>query len=462
MGLPMRPARLSSTPKRITFVCISVLAASLLDCDAILGDFEVAGAGDAGETESGSDGATGGSADAASDSTTDATTQTGRDAESDSAGDSATAPSDAATDGAVDSAADAAPLCPGGETYCSGTCVNLTTAPGDCGGCGHACTLHTIYGSSSCQSGVCSPVELIGYVGDQFVGVAADDGHVFVHVVQSDGGSTISECAAASCDGLTTFKSDSNTVANTWLGSGGIVAWWSQLEGFWANDDGGASSATPHYGIGAGLRTMSLGGGNVGYLWFDKFGNSLTVYAAAGYNWTATSDAGSITAPISMDSANAVFEVTAADGGGAIETCSIASGCTSAVPIGPPTPFAGVLTPYAYLGLPAPAAADAGATIAYVSLTPPADAGPPLVLTRLAPMVSLVQTAVDSTGFYWLDSAGNISMCPIPPATCPAGGVPVVRGSPGSVASQFAVSKGSVFFLMASSPSVVFEAEPAP
>lgn len=439
-------------PKRIAsaFAGVSILAALLLDCNAILGDFEV---GRAGVSESASDGATGGSDGGRSDSSPDAATN---------AGAAYDAAADAAADGALDSAADAGPTCPGGETYCGGSCVNLLTAPGDCGACSHACTLETMYGSSSCQNGVCSPVELIGYVGEQFVGVAADDGLVFVHVDQADGGSTISACAADSCDSLTTFQSDSNGAANTMLGAGGVVAWWSQLEGFWANDDGGASSATPHYGLGAGLRTMSLGGGNVGYLWFDDFGNQLTVVAAAGYNWTASYDGGTITAPISMDSANAVFQLSVADGGGAIETCSIASGCTSAVPIGPPTAFADVLTPYAYLGLPAPSSADAGPTIAYVSLTPPADAGPPLVLTRLAPTVSLVQTAIDSTGFYWLDSAGNISMCPIPPSTCPAGGVAVVRGSTGSVASQFAVSKGAVFYLTASSPSIVFEAPPPP
>jgi hypothetical protein len=446
----MRPARLLSTPKRIitsALVCIPLLAASLLDCNAILGNFELGDVGDGGLSGSGSDG--GGSDDGATDSSTDATTQTGQDGGSE----------DGATDSSAD-AADAMPPCPGGETYCSGSCVNLLTAPGDCGGCGHACTLQTMYGSSTCQSGVCSPVELIGYVGDQFVGVAADEGHVFVHVNQPDGGSSISECAAASCDSLEPFESDTNTAAATLLASGGIVAWWSQLNGFWANDDGGAAAATPHYGLGAGLRTMSGGGGNVGYLWFNDFGNHLTVVAAGGFNWTASYDGGTINSPISLDSANAVFQVTVADGGGSVQTCSIASGCTSPVPIGPPTPFAGVLTPNAYLGLPAPPAVDAGPTIAYVSLTPPEE--PPVVLTRLAPTASLVQTAIDSTGFYWLDSAGNISMCPIPPATCPTSGVPVVRGATGSVANQFAVSNGSVFYITTSSPSVVYEAEPPP
>ena len=68
--------------------------------------------------------------------------------------------------------------------------------------------------------------------------------------------------------------------------------------------------------------------------------------------------------------------------------------------------------------------------IAYVPLAP-RERRSPCRLTHLAPSVSLVQTAMDSTGFYWLDTAGNISMCPIPPAACPTGGVPVVRGAAG-------------------------------
>ena len=131
--------------------------------------------------------------------------------------------------------------------------MNLLTSPGDCGGCGHACNLSIpLYGGSSCQNGVCSPVTLIANVYDQFVGVAADNDTVFIHVNLPDGGSNISECAAAGCDNLTTFQSDTNTAANTMLGSGGIVAYWSQHEGFWVNDDGGGASATPGYAAGAG------------------------------------------------------------------------------------------------------------------------------------------------------------------------------------------------------------------
>src|SRR5271167_1484334 len=84
-GSPMRPAHLSSTPKRIAsaFLGIAVLAGSLLHCNGILGDFSVGNGGDGGGNASGSDSATGGSADAASDSSTDATVQTNQDAGSD-------------------------------------------------------------------------------------------------------------------------------------------------------------------------------------------------------------------------------------------------------------------------------------------------------------------------------------------------------------------------------------------
>ncbi len=458
----MRTARFLSDPKRLVsaFAGLSLLASTLVGCNAILGDFGLDN--DEGDGGSAQDGA--GGADGSSDSSTDSTTNPGQDAAADgeAANDSGGHPSDAgvASD-AADSAVEAGPSCPTGQAFCSGSCIDILSAPGDCGGCGHACNLQTMYGGSSCQSGVCAPVAFIANVTEQFVDVGAEDGLVFVHVVAPDAGvSNISVCAADSCDNLTIFQQDPNPTANAMLASGGQVAWWTRHQGSWISDDGGGAMNTPGYAAGAGLLTMSLGGGNVGYLDFNRLGTFLNVNAVGGFSWTTSSDAGAINPPVSMDSANVAFLVEAADGGGSIETCSIASGCTSALPIAPATPFANVLTPYAYLGLPAPSNVDAGPTIAYVSLTPSGPPPAPSVLTRLAPSVSLVQTAIDSTGFYWLDSAGNISMCPIAPAACPTGGIPVVKAS-SPIATQFAVSKGFVFFLTAAPANdVVYEAEP--
>src|ERR1700677_939651 len=179
----MRTARFLSDPKRVVsaFAGMSILASLLAGCNAILGDFGLDS--DGGERGCAQDGASSGG-DGSSDSSTDATTNPGHDAAADGevANDSGPA-SDAA-----DSAVEAGPSCPTGQAFCSGSCIDILSSPGDCGGCGHTCNLHTMYGGSSCQSGVCAPVELIGYVGEQFVDVGAEDGRVFVHVVGPDAG----------------------------------------------------------------------------------------------------------------------------------------------------------------------------------------------------------------------------------------------------------------------------------
>lgn len=52
-------------------------------------------------------------------------------------------------DGGSKSAAD----CSGGETFCSGNCVDTDTDEGNCGSCGATCGA-----SETCSSGVCTGV----------------------------------------------------------------------------------------------------------------------------------------------------------------------------------------------------------------------------------------------------------------------------------------------------------------
>src|SRR5262245_47307727 len=57
--------------------------------------------------------------------------------------------------------------CAGGETACTGVCVDLDKDPKNCGACGHDC-----YGSE-CQAALCQPVKLAAGQGPWFVAVDA-------------------------------------------------------------------------------------------------------------------------------------------------------------------------------------------------------------------------------------------------------------------------------------------------
>jgi hypothetical protein len=429
----------------------ATLAASVTACTALLGDFNTGSGGDGGPEAEGGPGDS-----SESDSSTDGPVGPQRDG---SGGGDAPTDAKGSFDGPAGDA-DAAPQCPNGLTYCGGTCVDVSKSPGDCGQCNHVCSLHTMYGSSTCVSSVCTPVAFIADVLETFVGVAADNATVFVHVTY-DGGGGISECPAGSCTSLSPISSTSGTYSPPIFAAGGTIAWGSQMQGHWAPEDGGAVSNTPFYNIGAGLHTMVLGGGNVAYLWYDQYGKDdyVTMQAAAGETWTTPMlNGGPVTAPIAMDSTNMVFAFPG--DAGTLQSCPIASGCTAPVPVSVMPSFAQVLSPYVYETVPPAANVDAGSVVGYVTVSSQGT-GLPTALTTLSPGVSVVQTAIDSTGFYWLDSAGNISACPLAPASCPKGGVPVLLASSGNPATQFAVWNGQVFFLSSSQVSTVFEAPPA-
>src|SRR5207253_1518428 len=48
-------------------------------------------------------------------------------------------------------------LCPPGETLCSGVCVNESSDPNNCGGCGVVCTTGRVCTSGTCSSHLAFP-----------------------------------------------------------------------------------------------------------------------------------------------------------------------------------------------------------------------------------------------------------------------------------------------------------------
>jgi hypothetical protein len=341
----------------------------------------------------------------------------------------------------------ALPPCSAPSKICGEQCVDIATSGANCGACGHGCG----QGDAGCSQGLCQPMTVI--TDGPIVAFAIDTGKIFAQIEYDGGTGAIDECAVTGCAPLThviptatdfSFLYDVGITA-----SGGYLAVQSGEgnEPLEACSENGCGSFVNISG-GADLNTWAVSGAYVAYSINGSRGDYIKVAqltsGAATTLWTNGSVSGGGAAagnPFALDGTDFAFASTATDGGTSLNTCSFASNCATPIVATTSVPdkvdvYDGVL----YL-----TNVGGSGAAASVSTCPVAGCSSPTTFVTFQQNEQLVQTAVDSSGFYWRDAVGNISMCPL--TGCSLAGISVTTSGSDPAASAFAVYDGFVYFV---------------
>ncbi len=197
------------------------------------------------------------------------------------------------------------------------------------------------------------------------------------------------------------------------------------------------------------LNTWAVSGSYVGYS--INGSRSHFIYAAQVTNgasttlWMSGSDDGTAAQalnPFALDGTDFVYQSLELDAGAALMACKFADDCAAPAYVTPSVPdLVNVYGGTIYL---VHVGAKGVASIATCPVTGCVATGPTPFVGLQAGAV-IIQTAIDSSGIYWLDNVGNISMCPL--AGCNQAGISVTTTGSDLAAAMFAVADGFVYFV---------------
>jgi hypothetical protein len=359
-----------------------------------------------------------------------------------------------ASDASDAAASDGATLDCGALAACGAQCVSLATSEGNCGACGHSCGT----GDASCVASACQPVLL--FADTPITGLAVDQGKVYVEVTFDGGGYNVlgvDDCPTSGCTSPTQLLAPDASTDSLLLANAGFLETLKQqgesedvqvisetsLATVFSGGSDQLSGVVAQAGIvligeefnnGEGITVVILGDGGVA--------SSYALAGGNGFKVPGTS------APFGTDGKTIVFAYEI-DGGSALSAIPVGDASAPITQVSAQVPSqVNVYGGQAYL--------TSGGTVTTCPLTGCTGAPAPFVTL---PLATIVATAVDASGLYWIDSTGAIGMCPL--TGCPSGAVSVVKGLP---AASLVLYDGFVYFYgVGSNATNVYKvAEPAP
>jgi hypothetical protein len=368
------------------------------------------------------------------------------------------APSDAGAD-----AVTAVPDCGAPTTACNGQCVSLLASGTNCGACGHGCGDPTDP-EMGCNAGNCRPVLLAS--DGPIVGLAVDQGSVFLHVEYDSGAGGVDEVAASTGIVKAVFSDPNEPITyDTQIGASGGNLFVELAQGYGAlqycaESNCSLSSAAPSM---AGDVSQWIASGNdLAVAWVGPNGDWVSVDSipdGGGFRVGDPTGKGAyVYPPMAIDDANFVFNYQGADASaGVVRSCTLATGCPDSALTLISTSVPDMLNVFngtVYLTI-----SGSGAVSAQVSTCPVAGCTTPAAYVNAYP-TTIVATAVDASGFYWVDSTGSIWRCK--PGGCNKSGVAVTNVSAGDPpAAMFALSGGFIYLVDAKDTTKVYRlAEP--
>jgi hypothetical protein len=347
--------------------------------------------------------------------------------------------------GPKDAGVDTGPTCAAPSVLCSGICVSTATSGANCGACGHSCGDGTL----ACAAGICQPVPV--FTGSPVVGLAIDNGNIFVHV-ETASSSGIDECAVGGCASATHLTTSTNsglynppvTAAGGHLGVT-FAATGADALALCAESSCSFITLVPGPGEAADVKGWVASGTYLAYDEATAFGevvvaNQLAADGGATEIFVQGSGAPDnsprAAGPLALDGTSFAFVLKPSSGSPSVEACSIASKCATPQAITTEIPtYLNVLNGTLYM---------AGAPPNAQTVTTCPVTGCAALTSFVTSSAPIEQTAVDSSGFYWLDSAGSIWTCPL--GGCKLTGINVLNATTERAASVFAVYNGFVYF----------------
>jgi hypothetical protein len=339
--------------------------------------------------------------------------------------------------------------------------VNPITSGSSCGACNHSCG----NGEMGCSQGQCSPVSVITD-GPSILGFGVDQGSIFVHVEYDSGTGGIDQCAVGACiiQHIVSGPNDPNTFNGPITATGSYIAIQSNLgnEPFEYCPE---SNCT--------FTVISSSDLNTWVAYGNTFISSLYGSRADFFSVFQLTDAGithlfnqgnaggmgsQADTPMALDDTHYVFSYYAADAGQHVVAAGPLDGggqdsnltvLTSNVPN-----FLNVLNGVVYLTTTSTTTSSSSVTTCPVTgCTAPAN-----LVSNTYP-TTIVETAIDPSGFYWLNSQGAIWKCKA--GGCNGTGVAVTQPGQGDPqATQFVLNGGFVYFLSTDAKTIWRIAEP--